>query len=402
MRHREKLSFGEFLKDIRLIATSPARRFAVIEERHAIWGSMALLMVPLYFAFSFVGGIYFVNEPIPGYSFLAPLAVAIAVAYLKLFLIHICARLFQKKSSEGTMPGTFADLKAVFGYTGVPAILALLLGSAVFLLIPQEIGRMMFNFRAVGISIAIAIAIALFIWNLILVVLALRAVYKLRDIQNVVVFILGSALLMIPAFASSWMVAHPRVNFAYVRPLYSNWTLRAFASDQTPDVSKNIKLESHVDRLAYRLRNPGLFELVVFKSQQKTRQHDEGGTLVIGSGAGIQGTTGKDEGEPVLGRIVGLPGDSVALASGSLRVNGVSWNESYLAPEYRSDTTLPARTLGPLEYFILPENRNLINILQNEVVVQRDQIMGRKILTRWPLGWLSLRSGIFSRPEPAK
>jgi hypothetical protein len=401
MRHRERLSFREFLKDIRLVAVSPARRFALIEERGASWGSMALLVIPFYFAFSFTGGIYFNREPFPGYSFLLPLVVAVLAVYLKLYLIHICSRLFQSRLPQGAWSGTFADLKVVFGYTGIPALLAVLLGSAVFLLIPQEIGRLMFGLRAVGISIMIALAIALFIWNLILVVLALRTVYAMRDIRIVAAFILGSALMLIPALAGSWIISTPRVDFAYLRPVYAGRILRFFASDPASDISKSTRFERHVDLLAYRLRNPELFELVVFSSYQKARQEKEGGTLVVGSSAGIQASRDKSEGEPVIGRIVGLPGDSVELATGSLRVNGVPWDERYLAPEYRSDITLPARTLGPSEYFILPENRNLINILKSEVVVQRDQIIGREILTKWPLGWWTFRPEVFLRPEPA-
>jgi hypothetical protein len=196
MRHSEKLSFGEFLRDIWLVITSPARRFALIQERGALWGSLVLLLIPAYLAFHYVGGIYFAREPFPGYYLIPPIFAAIAATILKLGAIHICTRLFKAKLQGTQARGRFADLVVVFGYTGVPAILAIMLATAIFFLIPSEIGRLMVQVKAVGMSIMIAVAISLFVWNLILVVLALRTVYSIRDIQIVAAFCLRGADLL--------------------------------------------------------------------------------------------------------------------------------------------------------------------------------------------------------------
>ena len=205
MGHGETLSFGEFLRDIRLVVSSPGRRFPVIRARGARWGSLALLIIPTYIAFDFAGGIYFRRDPFPGYSFIPPLLAAVVAVILKLYLIHLFARLFRGKAQISPGQGRYSDLVVVFGYTGVPSILALLLGSGIFMLIPDEIGYVTHNFRAVGISIMVALGIALFIWKFILVVLALRTVYMMRDIKIVASFILGSALLIVPAIGMEWI-----------------------------------------------------------------------------------------------------------------------------------------------------------------------------------------------------
>ena len=113
MINGRKLSFLEFLSDIRLVLTSPARRFDLIKERGAAWGSLVLLVVPLYFGFSYMGGVYFDRDPFPGYSFIPPLVIAAVAVFLKLFFIHVVARMFRPQESpeqgRGTLSGLFVD-----------------------------------------------------------------------------------------------------------------------------------------------------------------------------------------------------------------------------------------------------------------------------------------------------
>jgi len=403
MRHSEKLSFGEFLRDIQLVITSPGRRFALIQERGALWGSLVLLLLPAYLAFHYVGGLYFAREPFPGYYFIPPIFAAIAATLLKLGAIHVSTRFFKKKVQDGQARGRFTDLIVVFGYTGVPSILAILLATTIFLLIPQEVGRLMWQVKAVGISIMVAVAIALFVWNLILIVLALRTVYPIRDIQIVGAFILGTVLMSIPALGTLWVVAMPHIDFVCMQPILSNRILRFFTIDPTSNISPNTKISVHVDKLAYRLREPERFELVVFSVAHLKRQEKAGqGSVLVGTDAGMAASVQWQDGDYVAGRIVGLPGDTVELINGSLRIDGQSWDERYLVPEYRSNASLPMKTLGPGEYYVLPENRTLLADLQQELVVRRDQILGREMLGKWPLGWWAFRPTVFLRPQPLR
>jgi hypothetical protein len=393
----EKLSFAEFLGDVQSVITSPARRFALIRERGAVWGSLALLLVPVYFGFYYMGGIYFDRDPFPGYSFFPPLAAAIAAVFLKLYFIHLFARMFRPR--ESAVPGRsgFSGIVVVYGYTDVPALVALLLALALFLLIPQEIGYLMRTFKAVTFSIMAAIGIVLFVWNLILKVLALRTVYAIRDFKIVIALLLGSVVMMLPASATLWIAAQAKVDFAYVQPILAPKILRLFASDPTSTMAPTTKYDVHIDRIAYRFRSPQRFELVAYLPKQpKSQESRHRGAIVVG----VRSIFSWDEEGCVTGRIVGLPGDEVEVVGGVLRVNGQAWDERYLTPEYRSDISLPPRVLGPAEYYILPENRRLLNEMKDELVVSRDQIVGRQIISRWPLGWWGLNPAVFLQAVP--
>jgi len=58
------------------------------------------------------------------------------------------------------------------------------------------------------------------------------------------------------------------------------------------------------------------------------------------------------------------------------------------------------KTLGPSEYLILPENRQLIAGMKDELIVPGARILGRQIINRWPLGWWSLNPAVFLEARP--
>jgi signal peptidase I len=392
------LSLGEFFRDIRYVITAPARRFAVIHERGAALGSLILLIVPVYLGFYYAGGIYFHRDPFPGYSLIPPFFVALVAIFLKLYLIHLMARLLMKTNASPERRGSFSGLVVVFGYTSVPVILALLLAMALFLLIPQEMGYLMQNFKSIGVSIMVGISISLFVWNLILVVLALRTVYVLRDLKIVAAFILGSVLMILPAAATLWIMIPIKVDFIYEQPIVAGRIVRFLAADPTSSVSATTKIAVHVDRLAYRLRDPERGELVVYqRAHPAASEAPRTGGLIIGP----QSIFRWGGGDYIVGRVIGLPGESVEFRDGVPFINAVAWEEPYIAPEFRSDFSLPLQTLGPTQYLILPENRNLVEDLIRELTVDRSQIAGRQIVARWPLGWWSLSRSAFLDPHPA-
>ena len=397
MDQSQRLSFGEFLKDLRLIVTSPARRFAVIRERGVRWGSLVLLVVPMYLGFGYLGSLYFDGDPFPGYSLIPPLIAAFAAVYLKVYLIHIFARAFQGRKPAEFLKGSFRDLVAVFGYTGVPVILVMVLALSLFLLLPQEMGYFTREYGAVGVSIMVALSISLFIWNLILIVLALRAVYALRDLKIVASFLLGSALLVIPGIGTMWFVAPAKVDLEYLQPILSARIVRFLASDPTSTISQDTKITVHIDRLTYRIRAPKRSEVIAFSRKEPDPESKERkGRFIYGP----QWFVRWEGGEQIIGRIVGLPGETVEVVNGRLTINGETWVEPYIRPEFRSDASMPPQSLGPAEYLVLPENRLLMDKLKNELVVTRDRIAGREMIPKWPLGWWSFSPTVFRRASP--
>jgi len=83
-------------------------------------------------------------------------------------------------------------------------------------------------------------------------------------------------------------------------------------------------------------------------------------------------------------RIVGVPGDTVAIAGGILYVNGEPVDESYI--DFRPSYALPEETVREGHYFVLGDNR--ASSMDSHIVGQltRDQILGRIRYVLWPPG----------------
>ncbi len=398
MNDGQQLSFGEFLADLRGMVASPGRRFQAIRERGAMWGSLLLLLAPAYFALPYVSGVYFDRDPFPGYSLVPPLIGASVLTALKLFGIHLVARLFEGKWHYRAGTGKMRDLSVVFGYTGLPSILALLVALTLFLAIPAQLAALFRNFRVVATSVLVALGIALFIWNLILMVLALRTVYPIRDIKLVVAVLLGPIIAGIPLLVTTLAVSSVHVDLPMAAPILNEKVARFVSSDPESQEPSRAKISIHADLLVYRLKDPKRFEIVAFLPLRGGHDSEQPGgkRVIFGENIWFSDTMRNQ----MAGRIVGLPGDEVELKQGKLRVNGQLWQEPYIAPGFQSDLAVPATKLGPSDYLVLPEDRRLIDTHRSQLIVSRSRITGRLIVNRWPLGWLLFRPTAFLHAEP--
>jgi signal peptidase I len=77
-------------------------------------------------------------------------------------------------------------------------------------------------------------------------------------------------------------------------------------------------------------------------------------------------------------RIIGLPGETVAFNDGTVLINGKPLDEPY--EKHPGNWTLPPKTLGPDEYYIVGDNRTMP--WQNHMfgVVERFRIVGKVLL----------------------
>ncbi|MBW4440379.1 MAG: signal peptidase I [Plectolyngbya sp. WJT66-NPBG17] len=91
-----------------------------------------------------------------------------------------------------------------------------------------------------------------------------------------------------------------------------------------------------IEKLSYRLRSPQRGDIVVFRATPELRSQNLNDDLIK--------------------RIIGLPGDMIAVQSGKLSINDKQVAESYLqaAPDYNyGPVTVPQN-----QYFVLGDNRN--------------------------------------------
>ena len=90
-------------------------------------------------------------------------------------------------------------------------------------------------------------------------------------------------------------------------------------------------------------------------------------------------------------RVIGLPGDTIEIRSGTVSVNGSPLDESYIKAS-------PNYSYGPFvvpedNYFVLGDNRNNSNDSHTGWTVPEQSIIGKAWLSIWPPGeWGTVRA----------
>jgi signal peptidase I len=74
-------------------------------------------------------------------------------------------------------------------------------------------------------------------------------------------------------------------------------------------------------------------------------------------------------------RVIGLPGERVAVAQGLVQINGATLNEPYV--KNRRPWDVPEVTLGPQEYFVIGDNRGMAAGEHDFGRVEIDRVLGR-------------------------
>ena len=100
---------------------------------------------------------------------------------------------------------------------------------------------------------------------------------------------------------------------------------------------------------------------------------------------------GTREGSTFVHRIVGLPGERIALRSGRVFVDGSPLAEDYLEPDRRGRDSIRERLVPNDQYLVLGDNRTQSCDSRVWGFVPRDRIIGPKIATYWPEDRISIR-----------
>ena len=92
-----------------------------------------------------------------------------------------------------------------------------------------------------------------------------------------------------------------------------------------------------------------------------------------------------DETKSYIKRVIGLPGDTVAVMDGEVFINGERLDEPYLIDEYRDRQSHEAIVVPPDEYYVLGDRRNSSNDSRVWGPVPRNFIYGKAVFVYWPM-----------------
>lgn len=115
-----------------------------------------------------------------------------------------------------------------------------------------------------------------------------------------------------------------------------------------------------VNKIIYRFRDPQRGDVVILRPPP----------------------TAEQSAIPFIKRIIGLPGDTVEVRDGVVRINGVALNEPYV--KNRPTYTVALTKIPKGEYFVLGDNRNNSNDSHFGWTVPRANIIGKAWISIWP------------------
>ena len=127
-----------------------------------------------------------------------------------------------------------------------------------------------------------------------------------------------------------------------------------------------------VDKVSYAFRQPQRGEIVVLKNP----------------------TPGQPD---LIKRIIGLPGESIAVHNGSVYINGQPLTEPYIAQPMAADSAATQLQAG--QYFVMGDNRNNSEDSRRFGPRPVEDIVGRAWIIYWPpIDWQVLASPTYAAP----
>jgi len=146
-----------------------------------------------------------------------------------------------------------------------------------------------------------------------------------------------------------------------------------------------------VNRLGNRFSEPGVGDIVVFHPPRGADTNECGnhgqGPFYDGpaSRTSCSRATDARSQQNFIKRVVGLPGDRIAVRDGHVVRNGVVQREPYVRPcGGGPECDLRAITIPPDEFFMMGDNRGASDDSRYWGPIHRDWIIGGAFLSYWP------------------
>lgn len=93
----------------------------------------------------------------------------------------------------------------------------------------------------------------------------------------------------------------------------------------------------------------------------------------------------RDPSKSYIKRVIGVPGDTVEVIDGEVRLNGQPVNEPYVPEEFRDRLTVTKTQVPPDSFYVMGDHRSSSNDSRAWGVVPRRFIYGKAVFVYWPL-----------------
>ncbi|MBI3824859.1 MAG: signal peptidase I [Candidatus Rokubacteria bacterium] len=251
--------------------------------------------------------------------------VALAWTALVVTLVCVGARV------TGPREARWPELFALWGHTQIPSIILSVLALAALLVIPLASWR---DLDGGWVLLGIAVAFLLLLWGLLLKLDAVR-IWSGRSGGPLVRMLLAAVILYA---ALAWGERSALVE----RALVPGPALEAMEPTVTPVVVRRELVTLPFDKLTYLVRAPRRGEIVAHVPA--------GGERGFWSSI-VQRRT------RFIGRVIGVPGDTVGVRDGAVVLNGRALDEPYRVG--RGHWDVAATTVPAAHYFVLGDNRGV-------------------------------------------
>lgn len=97
-----------------------------------------------------------------------------------------------------------------------------------------------------------------------------------------------------------------------------------------------------------------------------------------------------DPAKSYIKRVVGLPGDWIAIRDGIVYIDGARVNESFIPPGYLDHDNYPRTYIPAGRYFVLGDHRDDSNDSREWGTVPRKDIYGKAVFVYWPFNQIGM------------
>lgn len=180
-------------------------------------------------------------------------------------------------------------------------------------------------------------------------------------------------LILIIAFALVFLFVRPYVVEAFYIP----------SESMVPTLEVGDRVL--VNKFIYRFTEPERRDVIVFKTSEGVDNSVDGNPIARLVGW-FQGK--RDERQDLIKRVVGLPGDTIAVRNGKLFVNGKRQKESYLNKALPDQSFFQKTTVPKGKVFVMGDNRTNSRDSRFIGTIPKENIEGEAFLRFWPPGRL--------------